>query len=204
MTVRNQIVAWCQPKLQVPKSRKKKVSMHYTDLLSVCPTDSYPRQDLPSPAQDQLSWPSFLQPLYRAHFLADLPWRQEDPARSLPSTWGSLFLCISGGSSCLAINPSKMELLSLPRSLSSLLSSSVTVPAHPLLCRRTAPAVFHVGSRHAWSPWLIDGLFVYTLRDALLDRDRRHWRICMITGASITLPTNINGGISTVFDAVRI
>ena len=63
--------------------------------LSVCPTDSYSRQDHLSPAQDQLSWPSFLQPLCRAHFLADLPWRQDDIARSpiheelTSSTWGS-------------------------------------------------------------------------------------------------------------------
>ena len=50
--------------------------------------------------------------------------------------------------------------------------------------------------------WLIDGLFVYTRRDALLERDRRHWRICMITGASTTLPKNFAGGISTVFNPV--
>ena len=52
--------------------------------------------------------------------------------------------------------------------------------------------------------WLVDGLFVYTRRDALLERDSWHWRICMITGASTTLPTSFAGGISTVFNTVRI
>ena len=56
-----------------------------------CLTDSYSRQDHPFPAQDQLSWPTFLQPLYRAHFLADLSWRQDEFAvwPSVHQRWSS-------------------------------------------------------------------------------------------------------------------
>ena len=59
-------------------------------------------------------------------FLADLPWRQDDLARSsiheehTSSIWGS---SCSAFPCSLAINRSKMEFLSLPQSLSSLLAS---------------------------------------------------------------------------------
>ena len=46
--------------------------------------------------------------------------------------------------------------------------------------------------------WMINGLFVFTLREErVLRRDLRHWRTCMMTGTSTTLPTNCTGGTST-------
>ena len=108
-----------------------------------CLTDSYSRQDHPSPAQDQLSWPAFLQPLYRAHFLADLTWRQDEFATS--SIHEELSCC------SLAISPIKDG----------------------------API----------------GVTV-TLFTAVITRHG--------SGQSTTLSTNFAGGISTVFNTVRI
>ena len=144
----------------------------------VCPTDSCSRQDHPSPSQDQ-SWPAFLQSLYRAHFLADLSWRQDDLARSP----------IHEELSCrsLAISPSKMELLSVPQSLSSLLSSPVMVAAHPQLCRRTSLARFPLSSIQSES----EGPFAASPQATL-----PMYRVC---GNSACLVTWLIG-ISTVFD----
>ena len=126
---------------------------------------------------------------------ADLPWRQDDPAR----------------------HPSMRNSLPPPGdpSIDQRWSSCASSHSHPAVITRHGPGASTTLSTNCVGrlprgistclvTWLIDGLFVFSRRDALLERDRRHWRFCVITGASTTLPKNFAGGISTVFSTVRI